>query len=154
MVLDINLFRIEKGYDPQVIRDSQKKRYKNVELVDQIIEYDNLWRTIRFQADQWNKMKGLCGRAFGTKKKQNESEGDSDELPTDFQITLDALNADVIAKLTIKQIRRLSSLIDKEIELTKEKLIKIENDRNSALHELGNLVHKSVPVSDNEVKSR
>jgi seryl-tRNA synthetase len=150
MVLAIDLFRSEKGNDPQVIRDSQKKRYKRVELVDQVIEYDSQWRTVRYQADQWNKIKNLCGQAIGTKKKSKENEGDSDELPENFKISLETLNADLLAKLTIKQIKRISLLIDTEIENTKEKLVKIENDRNSALHEIGNIVHQSVPVSNNE----
>jgi seryl-tRNA synthetase len=150
MVLDIDLFRSEKGNDPQVIRDSQKKRYKRVELVDQVIEYDSQWRTVRYQADQWNKMKNLCGRTVGTKKQAKENEGDSEELPENFKISLETLNADSLTKLTIKQIKRVSLLIDTEIENTKEKLIKIENDRNSALHEIGNIVHQSVPISNNE----
>jgi seryl-tRNA synthetase len=133
-----------------VIRDSQKKRYKRVELVDQVIEYDSQWRTVRYQADQWNKMKNLCGRTVGTKKQAKENEGDSEELPENFKISLETLNADSLTKLTIKQIKRVSLLIDTEIENTKEKLIKIENDRNSALHEIGNIVHQSVPISNNE----
>lgn len=151
MVLDIELFRSEKGNDPQVIRDSQKKRYKSVELVDKVIEHDTQWRTSRYQADQWNKMKNLCGKTIGAKKQAKENEGDSEELPGDFKIDLEIINADSLAKLTVKQIKRVSTLIDTEIERTKERLIKIENDRNSALHEIGNLVHHSVPVSDNEV---
>jgi seryl-tRNA synthetase len=151
MVLDIDLFRSEKGHDPQVIRDSQKKRYKRVELVDEVIEYDSQWRTIRFQADQWNKMKNLCGRTIGQKMKAKENEGDSEEFPENFKISLETLNADLLSTLTIKQLKRVSLLIDLEIHVTNEKLIKIENDRNSALHEIGNIVHQSVPVSDNEV---
>ncbi|CAF0753402.1 unnamed protein product [Adineta ricciae] len=150
MVLDIDLFRTEKGHDPQVIRDSQKKRYKRVELVDQVVDLDSQWRTLRYQADQWNKIKNLCGRTVGTKKQAKENEGDSEEFPESFKIALDDLNADTIGKLTIKQIKRLSLLIDTEIEKAKEKLIKVENDRNAALHEIGNIVHHSVPVSDNE----
>ncbi|CAF1104498.1 unnamed protein product [Adineta steineri] len=150
MVLDIDLFRSEKGHDPQVVRDSQKKRYKKVELVDNVIDCDSQWRTVRFQADQWNKIKNLCGRTVGTKKQAKENEGDSEELPDNFKICLDTLNADLLTKLTIKQLKRLSTQIDTEIEKTKEKLIKIEHDRNSALHEIGNLVHDSVPVSNNE----
>jgi len=150
MVLDIDLFRSEKGHDPQIVRDSQKKRYKRLEAVDQVIEFDSQWRTVRFQADQWNKMKNLCGRTVGAKKQAKENEGDSEELPEAFKITLDDLNADVLGKLNIKQIKRVSLLIDTEIEKTKEKLIKIEHDRNSTLREIGNIVHHSVPVSDNE----
>jgi seryl-tRNA synthetase len=57
-----------------------------------------------------------------------------------------------MGKLTIKQIKRVSLFIDTEIEKTKENLIRIENERNSTLHEIGNLVHESVPVSNDEVK--
>ena len=153
MVLDIDLFRQEKGHDPQVIRDSQKKRYKRVELVDDVIAHDSLWRTVRFQADQWNKIKNLCGRTVGTKKQAKENEGESEELPKDFAISLETLNAELLTTLSIKQLKRVSLLVDTEIEKTKEKLIKIENDRNNALHEIGNLVHDSVPVSNNEVLS-
>lgn len=152
MVLDIDLFRTDRGHDPQIIRDSQKKRYKRVELVDDVIAFDVQWRTVRFQADQWNKIKGLCGRAVGTKMKAKEDEGTTEELPKDFQINLDTLNADELSKLNIKQLKHVSLLIDTEIEKTKEKLLKVENDKNSALREIGNIVHHSVPVSDNEVR--
>ena len=39
-MLDIELFRS----DPDKIRESQKRRYKDVGLVDQVLEYDNEWR--------------------------------------------------------------------------------------------------------------
>lgn len=44
MVLDIDLFREEKGGNPELIRESQRKRYKNVALVDKVIDYDVKWR--------------------------------------------------------------------------------------------------------------
>lgn len=146
MVLDIELFR----QNPQRVRDSQRKRYKGLENVDKIIAIDSQWRTVRYQVDQWNKMKNLCGRTIGTKKQAKENEGDTEILPQDLKINLETLNADLIGKLTIKQIKNLSILIDTEIEKTKESLIRIENERNSTLYEIGNLVHESVPVSDNE----
>ena len=151
MVLDIDLFRSEKGHDPQIVRDSQKKRYKRVELVDDVIHYDSQWRTVRFQADQWNKIKNLCGRTIGAKKQAKENEDDTEELPENLQINVELLTTDLLSKLTIKQLKRISLLIDTEIEKTKEKLIKIERDRNLALYEIGNIVHHSVPVSEDEV---
>ena len=45
MVLDIDLFREEKGGDPAKIRQSQKARYKDDGLVDRVIESDKKWRT-------------------------------------------------------------------------------------------------------------
>ena len=46
MVLDLTLFRKEKGGNPDVIRESQKKRYKDVTLVDKVVEIDNKWREV------------------------------------------------------------------------------------------------------------
>jgi seryl-tRNA synthetase len=150
MVLDIELFR----QNPQIVRDSQTKRCKGLDRVNKVIELDTQWRTIRYQADQWNKIKNLCGRVIGTKKQAKENEGDSEDLPANFKINFETLDAEIIGQLTIKQIKRVSGLIDTEIQTTKENLIRIENDRNSNLHEIGNIVHESVPVSDNEVKEK
>lgn len=51
MGLDINMFREEKGYfwsysggNPNLIRDSLKRRYQKTEIVDEIIEMDHQWR--------------------------------------------------------------------------------------------------------------
>ncbi len=43
-MLDINLLRAEKGGNPQLVRDSQRKRGGSVELVDEIIVLDEDWR--------------------------------------------------------------------------------------------------------------
>ena len=48
MVLDLTLFRKEKGGDPDIIRESQKKRYKDVSHVDRVVEIDNKWREVYF----------------------------------------------------------------------------------------------------------
>jgi len=44
MVLDIELFRADKGGDPEKIRESQRKRFKDVTLVDKVVEADTRWR--------------------------------------------------------------------------------------------------------------
>ena len=43
MPLDITLFR-EAGGNPEMIRESQRRRFASVEIVDDIIEKDNKWR--------------------------------------------------------------------------------------------------------------
>ena len=48
MVLDVDLFRADKGGDPEKIRENQRKRFKDVKLVDTIIEKDNLWRQRKY----------------------------------------------------------------------------------------------------------
>jgi len=44
MVLNIDLFRVEKGGNPDLIRISQKGRFADVTLVDKVIEADVEWR--------------------------------------------------------------------------------------------------------------
>lgn len=58
MVLDIELFREEKGGDPKKIRQLQEKRFKSVKLVDDVVENDALWRqcknrVLHVLASQW-----------------------------------------------------------------------------------------------------
>lgn len=44
MVLDIELFRADKGGDPDKIRENQRKRFKDVSYVDKVVEADTKWR--------------------------------------------------------------------------------------------------------------
>lgn len=44
MVLDIDLFRVDKGGNPDKIRENQRKRFKDVSYVDKVIEADTKWR--------------------------------------------------------------------------------------------------------------
>lgn len=43
-MLDINLFRVKKGYNPEIICESQRRRFANAELVDEVIGLDEEWR--------------------------------------------------------------------------------------------------------------
>ena len=93
MVLDIDLFRTDKGGDPEKMRENQRKRFKDEKLVDFIVEKDNQWRQckllflltlfccvsrlvtdsslflVRFQLDNWNKLKNACSKEIGEKMK-------------------------------------------------------------------------------------
>lgn len=44
MVLDLDLFRTDKGGDPEVVRETQRKRFKDVTLVDKLVVADTDWR--------------------------------------------------------------------------------------------------------------
>jgi len=44
MVLDLELFRADKGGCPEKIRENQSKRFKDVKLVDCVIDCDAKWR--------------------------------------------------------------------------------------------------------------
>ena len=44
MVLDIDEFREEKGGNPELIKENQRKRFCDEGMVDKIILCDNMWR--------------------------------------------------------------------------------------------------------------
>ena len=43
-MLDIVLFRVDQGGNPDLVRESQRRRYADVSLVDKVIEADDKWR--------------------------------------------------------------------------------------------------------------
>ena len=52
MGIDINLFRSEKGNDPEKIKEIEKKRFKGKEAVDRvdlIVDLDKKWRKADFE---------------------------------------------------------------------------------------------------------
>lgn len=151
MVLDLDLFRTDKGGDPNKIKEIQKKRYKDVGLVDTVVEKDTLWRQLRHKADNWNKLKNVCSKAIGEKMKKKEPQGDaSQELPQDLISNLENLTIELLKPLTVNQIKKVRTLIDESVVKNDNDLLVAEKDRNFALKEIGNLLHESVPVDDNE----
>lgn len=51
MVLDIDLFREEKGGNPKLIYESEKKRFRDVKHVDNVIKFDVQWRQSMFSSN-------------------------------------------------------------------------------------------------------
>lgn len=47
-MLDINLFLEERGGEPELIRESQRRRHESVEIVDEIIALYEDWKTSTF----------------------------------------------------------------------------------------------------------
>ena len=43
-MLDIVLFRVDQGGNPDLVRESQRRRYADVSLVDKVIAVDDKWR--------------------------------------------------------------------------------------------------------------
>ncbi|KAL5112173.1 Serine--tRNA ligase cytoplasmic [Taenia crassiceps] len=44
MVLSLDLFRADKGGNPDILRNNEKKRFKNPEIIDRIVDLDEQWR--------------------------------------------------------------------------------------------------------------
>lgn len=55
--------------------------------------------------------------------------------------------------LTVTQIKKVRLLVDEAVEKTDRERVKLEAERFEYLREIGNLLHPSVPVSNDEVGS-
>ena len=151
--MDIDQFRAEKGGDPEKIRENQRKRFKDVTLVDKVVEADERWRKLRFRADNLNKLKNMCAKQIGERKKKKEPDGDTDELPEGFEDKLESITVDTLKPFCVRQIKRISTLFDKVIAKCGEERLEQEKLREESLKEIGNMVHPSVPVSNDEANN-
>ncbi|KAJ9061578.1 Cytosolic seryl-tRNA synthetase [Entomophthora muscae] len=122
-MLDINLFLADKGGNPDLVRESQRRRGASVEIVDEIIGLYEDWTKTRFTLDGLNRDINAVQKEIGNKKKAKE----------DATVLLEKKNE-------IQQKKDLYIIEEKEKEaLWKQKLVTV-----------GNLVHNSVPVSMDE----
>ncbi|SCU78641.1 LANO_0A03532g1_1 [Lachancea nothofagi CBS 11611] len=122
-MLDITQFIEEKGGNPELIRQSQKARHAKVEIVDEIIADYKEWVKTRFQLDELNKQQNKVQKEIGLMFKKKE---DPKEL------------------LAQKE----------EIAAEKKKLSELEQQQESGMKDkvfqVGNIVHPSVVVSNDE----
>ncbi|CAH8593957.1 unnamed protein product [Schistosoma haematobium] len=151
MVLDLDLFRVDKGGDPEVIRSNEIKRFRGTKRVDLVLEADENWRKARFRADHLNKVKNFCSKAIARKIKENK---DSPDFESNlFDVVFDRLDSLVEAdlqSLSVAQLKSLSCLIDEEIKRNAAIVTEFESVRQQQLYEIGNLLHPDVPISNNE----
>ncbi|CAG5128236.1 unnamed protein product [Candidula unifasciata] len=150
MVLDLDLFRADKGGNPAKIRENQAKRFKDVTLVDKVVENDTAWRKLRFRADLLNKLKNVCSKEIGEKMKKKVAVGDDEKVPSEILDNIDDLTQEKLTDLTVTQIKRVRQEIDDLMKSNNDKLLEHERERNEALKEIGNLLHESCIVSNNE----
>ncbi|KAM3230382.1 hypothetical protein ACQJBY_060897 [Aegilops geniculata] len=134
-MLDINLFRKEKGGDPELVRESQRRRSadakpetleENVALVDEVIVLDEAWRQRQFDLDKIRQELNKTSKEIGKLKAKKQ---DATEL---IQST--------------EEIKRRLAAKETEVEEAKTTL-------DAKLVTIGNLVHESVPISGDEANN-
>ncbi|KEH22008.1 seryl-tRNA synthetase/serine-tRNA ligase, putative [Medicago truncatula] len=124
-MLDINLFRVEKGHNPEIIRESQRRRGASIEVVDEVINLDKEWRKHQFELKNLRKEFNKINTEVSKLKRGGE----------------DA--AEFISK---------SKEIKKKVAVKEVEAQETVNLLNSKLETIGNLVHDSVPISNDDVE--
>lgn len=149
--IDINLFRTPEGV--ATLRKSQKDRYKDENVIDTIVDLDSFLRKLKFTNDKLLRAKKLASMAYGKSKKKQCT----DETPLDLSIVsqdyIINLTDDILATLTTKKLSELISHIDLKLKDNGINLDHYEEDRLKLLKSIGNIVHETVPISDNEEKN-
>lgn len=125
-MLDINLFREDKGHNPEIIRESQRRRFAEVGLVDEVIELDKAWRQRQYELDNLRKDFNKINKEVARLK---ISGGDANQM-----IKSTEENKQSTAKKEAEVQEARSALYGK-------------------LEIIGNLVHDSVPISNDEANN-
>lgn len=122
-MLDITEFIEEKGGNPEAIRQSQIARGDSVEIVDEIINEYKSWVKVKFDLDAKNKDLNKVQKAIGLKFKAKE---DPAEL-----------------------LKEKDQIVAEKTELAKQEE-SIDKQLRSKVNQVGNIVHKSVVISNDE----
>ena len=117
-MLDIKLFR----ENPDLIMDSEKKRFRDTDNVEKVIEYDTLWREGERKLNSLRAEKNKLSKSF----KQAKQDGTIDE---------------VIAK---------SKEVANEIKELSSKNEEYKKLRDDYRYKVGNIIDEDVPISDTE----
>src|SRR5271157_5348045 len=118
-MLDIKLFR----ENPDIIKQSQRDRFKDPELVDTVIEWDNKWRDIRKEADELRAKRNKLSKDIGKLKKNGE---DTTDLAAES--------------------KEIGALIDQKAVEEEEAL----KTRDEYRYKVGNILHSTVPIAETE----
>merc|ERR1719343_2010489 len=80
MTISIDLLRKDKGGDPDVVRASEKKRFRKTDLVDEIIELDNQWVKAKFNLDQKRKEANVVQKNIKDRKTASKGSDQCEDL--------------------------------------------------------------------------
>lgn len=122
-MLDILDFITERGGDPKIVKESQRKRFTDENVVDEVIElWQDAYKT-RYRADRTRAEIGKVQKQIGPllKNKQDASE-----------------------------LLQKKADLEKEAKRIAEEAVEKEKIRDKKLKTIGNYVHESVPINDNE----
>ncbi|MHA1917658.1 MAG: serine--tRNA ligase [Candidatus Ranarchaeia archaeon] len=120
-MLSIELFRT----DPEIIRQSEIKRFKDPNKVDEVIKADQAWLKSKKEEEELRKERNSLSRSIGFEKKQG-NENKIKELMSEVE--------------TIKQ----------KVAQTEVETRRLLKTRDEIRYQIGNILHQSVPKGETE----
>eukprot|EP01060_Flectonema_neradi_P040268 TRINITY_DN910_c1_g2_i1.p2 TRINITY_DN910_c1_g2~~TRINITY_DN910_c1_g2_i1.p2 ORF type:complete len:511 (+),score=128.26 TRINITY_DN910_c1_g2_i1:1926-3458(+) len=150
MVLDIMMFRKEHGGNPDLLRESQRRRCKDAKLVDNVIAIDKEWRIVLKKAETLQKTSSKCSKLYGMGKKAKKPDGEDLPIPEEMKSKVLELTDEDLSALNGSQLKKFATEINQQIALEKEKQKQLEQRRHEAIKLVGNIVHESCEPTDDE----
>ncbi|XP_050892931.1 serine--tRNA ligase [Lathyrus oleraceus] len=126
-MLDIMLFREEYGHNPELIRESQRRRFASVKVVNEVVSLDQLLR-----------------------KRERELEV---YYRYDFEGYIEEISKLKLAGEDATELIARSEELNRLIPEKEAEIQEILNNLNSRLETIGNLIHDSVPISNDEANN-
>jgi seryl-tRNA synthetase len=137
--------------NPEKVKNNQIKRFKDHTIIDLILNNDNEWKNLRFKAD---KLRSIKKRLTGCFKNVNKTIEETIGWSVIEQLIDNLLDKTEDEKLLTKdQLKFVSRYVTKEIDNLEEKSTELLNNRDDMISELGNLLHKSVPIDCDETNN-
>ncbi|MGC8726449.1 MAG: serine--tRNA ligase [Thermoplasmata archaeon] len=118
-MIDINIIR----KNPEILFESQRRRFQSDDIVKAAIEYDNKWREILRKVNDLKAEKNRLVKEISTIAKKGED---------------------------ISPYKKKAEEIDKEIETMNKELNDIEEKRDTILKRIPNIVDNDAPVAPDE----
>ena len=129
-MLDLLLIRADKGGKPELVYESQKKRFKSTEIVDKSIELDKKWKEVRGKADTAKMNQNNIEKQIKEKKKASKGQDPCTELIAEKdKLQKEAEELDKQANDLLKEVKKVYS-------------------------QVGNILDDSVPVSNDEAQNK
>jgi seryl-tRNA synthetase len=116
------------GGDPEKVKKSERDRFRDDKIVDEIIEFDAQWRKLRFEVDNLRKELGVVSKAVAKKMKDSKGEDKCEEE------------------------KAQANAVKEKIEETEKRMVEVDGERTKRLNTIGNIVDGSVPISKDEEK--
>ena len=150
MGLDILLFRDD--VTANIVRESQRRRYQDPATVDAVIDADKQWRRLQFLSEATKRFVNDCSKAVGEKKKAKEADGDDIPVPEDLLAGAKEgnLSKEQLSSLNVTQLKGLSKVFQDRVAALAKEAVETETKRDALLGNIGNIVHESVPVHNDE----
>ena len=123
-MLDINFIR----ENPELIRENEKRRSKDPKIVDQVLQYDQQWKSALKKIEQLKHLRNTVSEEINTAKKAKKEKEAQQKI------------------LEMKKVAEQIKQLEEEVQGLLQK-------RDAIAQKLGNIIHPKVPAGKDDTEN-